>query len=73
MQKERTLDPSEALHNTMIVDAATNTQATTFLDDEPIASGTYLIAPHLEGVPHAYVVTIPTYVTTTYGLTLLAS
>ncbi len=44
MQKEGSLDPSEALHSTMSVDAATNIHATTFLDNETIASGIYLIA-----------------------------
>ena len=57
----------------MIVDYFTNTQDTTFLDDEPIASGTYFTSTHLEGTPHAHVITLPTLSPATYGLTLLAS
>jgi hypothetical protein len=61
------------LHITMTVDSMTNTQHTTFLDDEPIASGTYLTSTHLEGTPHAHVITLLTLSPATYGLTLLAS
>jgi hypothetical protein len=45
----------------------------TFLDDEPIAPGTYLTSKHLEGTPHGHEVTLPTFSPATYGLTLLAS
>ena len=51
----------------------TNTLDTTFLDDEPIASGTYSTSQHLDGTPHAHVSTLPTFSPVTYGLTLLAS
>ena len=61
------------LHNMMIVDSITNTFDTTFLDDEPIASGTYVTTSHLEGTPHTHVVNLPTFSPATYSLTLLAS
>jgi len=32
-----------------------------------------MTSPHMEGVPHAYIVTTPTFSSATYGLTLLAS
>ncbi len=32
-----------------------------------------MASSHLEGVPHAYIVTTPTFSTATYGLTLMAS
>ncbi len=57
----------------MTVDSMTNIYDTTFLDDEPIASGTYLTSKHLEGAPHAHVITLPTFSPATYGLTLLTS
>ena len=50
-----------------------NTNDTTFLDDEQIASGTYVTSQHLEGTPHAHVVTLPTFSSAAYELTLLAS
>ena len=50
-----------------------DTRDSTFLDDEPIASGTYLTSKYLEGTPHALVVTLPTFTPAIYGLTLLAS
>jgi len=57
----------------MIVDPVMDTYDTTLLDDEPIASGTYLTSKHLEGTPHAHVVTLPPFSPATYGLTLMAS
>ena len=58
----------------MTIDATTDTHDTTFLDDNRNASGTYVTSPHLEGTPHAHIVTIPTCLSSaTYGLTLLAS
>ena len=51
----------------------TNTYDTTFLDDEPVASGTYSTSKHLEGTPYAHVITMPTFSPATYGLTLHAS
>jgi hypothetical protein len=64
---------STQLHTTMTIDSFTSTHDTTFLDDEPIASGTYLASKHLKGTPHAHVITLPTFSSATYGLTLLAS
>jgi hypothetical protein len=61
------------LQTTMIVHSFTNTQDTTFLDDEPVASSTYMTSQHLEGTPHAHVITLLTFSPATYGLTLLAS
>ena len=56
----------------MTFDSMTNNFDTTFLDDETIASGTYVTSPHLEVTPHAHVVTLPTFSPASYGLTLLA-
>ena len=55
------------------IDSMNNTFDTTFLDDEEIASGTYVTSPRLEGTPHAHVVTLPKFSPATYGLTLMAS
>ena len=57
----------------MTIDCFKNIHDTTFLDDEHIASGTYLTSKHLDGTPHAHVITLPTFSPATYGLTLLAS
>jgi hypothetical protein len=57
----------------MTIDSMNNSFDTTFLDDEQIASGTYVTSPHLEGNPHAHVVTLPTFSPAAYGLTLLPS
>ena len=57
----------------MAVDPVMNAYDTTFLNDEPIAPGTYLTSKHLEGTPHAHIITLPTFSPATYGLTLLAS
>jgi hypothetical protein len=57
----------------MTIDSISGTFDTTFLDDEPIASGTYVISSYMEGTPHAHVVTLPTFSPATYGLILLAS
>ncbi len=46
---------------------------TTYLDDEHIIQTTNMTSPHLEGAPHAYIVTTPIFSPATYGLTLLAS
>jgi hypothetical protein len=64
---------STQLQAIMTVDSFTNTHDTTFLDDELIASSTYLTSQHLEGTPHALVISLPTFSQATYGLTLLAS
>jgi len=73
MHKQGIQNSSDQLQNTMTVGPIIDTCDTTFLDDEPIASGTYLTSKHLEGTPHAHVVTLPTYSPAIYGLTLLAS
>ena len=57
----------------MTFDSMSSTLDTTFIDDEPIAPGTYVTSSHLDGPPHAHVVTLPTFSTARYGLTLLAS
>jgi len=62
----------DQLQQMITVDNMNNTFDTTFLDDEQIASGTYVTSPHLEGTPHARVVTLPTFSTMAYVLILLA-
>ena len=61
------------MRNMMIGDSILDTFDTTFIDDESIASGTYVTSSYLEGTPHAHVVTLPTFSPATYGLTLIAS
>ena len=73
MHKQAIQTSPTQLQTTMTVESFTNTHDTTFLDDEPIASGTYLTSQHLEGTPRAYVLTLPTFSPGTYGLTLLVS
>ena len=51
----------DQLQTTMTVGPVTDAYNTTFLDDGPIASGTYLTSKHLEGAPHAHVITLPTF------------
>ena len=57
----------------MTVDPVMDAYDTTFLDDEPIVSGTYLNSKHLEGTSHAHMITLPTFSPATHALTLLAS
>jgi hypothetical protein len=45
----------------------------TYLVDDHITHTTNMTSPHLDGVPHAYIVTTPTFSPVWYGLTLLAS
>ena len=73
MHKQGIHTSSTQLHTTITIGAFTNTHGITYLDDEPIASGTYLTSKHLEGTPHARLITIPTFLPATYGITLLAS
>jgi hypothetical protein len=73
MQKQGIHTSPDQLENQMTIEPIMETRDTTFLDDEPIASGTYLTPKHLEGAPHAHVITLPTFTPATYGLTLLAS
>ncbi len=64
---------SADIANTMIVGASTNTRTSTYLDDEPIAFGTYITSTHLENTPNPHIITLPTFSPAKYGLTLLAS
>ena len=73
MHKQEIQTSSDQLQNTMTVGPIMDSRDSTFLDDEPIALGTYLTSKHLEGTPHAHVVTLPTFSSATYGLKLLAS
>jgi len=57
----------------MIIGTTADARASTILDDEPIASGTYIASTHMESVPHAHIVTLPTYSPSTDGLILLVS
>jgi hypothetical protein len=73
MQKEGMQTFHDQLHSTMTADAISDTFDTTFLDDEPIASGTYVTSSRMEGTPHAHVVSLSTCSPSTYGLTLIGS
>jgi len=73
MHKQGMQTSHAQLQNMMTVDSVSNTFHTTFLEDEPIASGTYVTSTHLEGTPHAHVVTLSKFSPASYGLTLLAS
>ena len=59
------------LHNIMTIESMTTTFDTTFLDDEPIAAGTYVTSSPIEETPRVHVVTLPTFPPVTYGLTLM--
>ena len=73
MHKQGIQTSSDQLENTMKVGPVMDIRNSNFLDDEPIALGTYLTSKHLEGTPHAHVVTLPTFSPATYGLAILAS
>jgi hypothetical protein len=73
MQAKGAPTSSANITTAMAVDAINDTRASTYLDDDPIASGTYVISPHLETIPHAHIVILPTFSVATYGLALLAS
>ena len=74
MRKQGIHTSPNQLHHMMTVDNVNNTFDTIFLDDEQIATGTYVTSPHLEGTPHAHdVARLPTLSPAPYGLTLLAS
>jgi len=51
MHKQGIHASSAQIHNTTTIDSISYTFDTTFLDDEPIASGTYVTSSHLEGPP----------------------
>jgi hypothetical protein len=57
----------------MTVDPITDTYPTTYANDDHIAPCMHITSPRPEGVPYARIVTLPTFFSTTYGLTLLAS
>jgi len=73
MQNDGEHTSSGHLHNIMRVNPLTYTYLTTYSDDEHIAPEMTMTLPHLEGVPHAHIVTMPTFCPPTYGLTLLTS
>ncbi len=73
MQKASALNPTEDYIDNMTVHPLHETQLTTYLDDERLIQSTPVTSPHLEGIPHAYIVTTLTFSLATYGLTLLAS
>jgi len=73
MQKNVALSPTDNYTNSMTAHPRADTHHTTYLDYEHISQATNKTSEHLEGVPHAYIVTAPTFSPTTYGLTLLAS
>ncbi len=72
MQKHGAQTSSDNLNNTMTLDPISDTHLTTYPDDEHITQETNITSPHLEGVPHAHIMTLPTCTPATYGLTLLA-
>jgi hypothetical protein len=73
MQKSGVLSPSDMYTNTMTVHPLTDPQHTTYFGDEHINQATNVTSEHLQDIPHAYIITTPTFSPTTYGLTLLAS
>ena len=73
MQRNGVLGPTNKYTCSMMVHPLKDTHQTTYLDDEHIIQATTMTSPRLEGVPHACIVTTPTFSSATYGLTLLAS
>ena len=73
MQQQNILSPTDTYVNSITAHPLTDTHHTTHLDDDPISTATNLTSVHLKDVPHAYIITAPTYHPTTYGLILLAS
>ena len=73
MQRNCVLSPIDIYTNTMTVHLLKDTHHTFYLDDEHINHATNLTSEHLQDVPHAYIITKPTFSPTTYRLTLLAS
>jgi hypothetical protein len=60
IQKLGAQNSSDNLNNTMTVDPITDTHLATFLGDENLTQETNMTSPHLEGVPHTHIVTLPT-------------
>jgi hypothetical protein len=73
MQKQGIQTSPDHLGTIMTIGLIMDTPDSTFLDDESIASGTCPTSKHLEEIPHAHVITLPTFTPATYGRTLLAS
>ena len=67
-----TLNPADDFTCTMTIHSLVDTHHTTYLDDERLSQTKKMISPHLECIPHAYIVTTQTFFPATYGLTLLA-
>jgi hypothetical protein len=61
MRKQGIHTSPDQLQNMMTVDTMKNTFDATFIDEEQIASGTYVTSSHLKGTPHAQVATLPTF------------
>jgi hypothetical protein len=72
MQKAGILNPADSFACTMTAHPLVGIRHTTYLDDERISHTTTMISNHLEGTPHAFIVTTPTFSQATYGLTLPA-
>jgi hypothetical protein len=73
MQKMGILNPADNFTDNMTAHPLLDTHHTTYLDDKKISHTTSMLSPHLEGTPHAYIDTTPTFSQATYGVTLLAS
>jgi hypothetical protein len=73
MQKNNVMSPTDTYINSITVHLLTDTFHITYLVVEHISHATTMISEHLKDVPHAYIITAPTFHLTTYGLTLLAS
>ena len=73
MQKNGELNFADNHTSSMTIQPIKGTHETTYIDDGHITQTTNMPSPHLEGIPHAYIVTTLTFSTATYGPTLLAS
>ena len=73
MQKTNVLSPTDTYTNSITVHPLTDTYHTTYLDDEHTSHATTMTSEYLTNVPHAYILTAPTFHPTTYGLTVLTS
>jgi len=73
MERNGAINSVDNHTSSVTVHLLTDTHQTTYLDDEHITQTTTMTSSHLEGIPHAYIVTAPTFSTATYGLALLAS
>ncbi len=73
MQKAGAHTSSADITTIMTVGVTTDTRPSTGIDDESIASGTYITSTPLTNTMHAHIVTLPTLSLATYGITLMAS